>query len=505
MMTKLSSLFANVGFPKNVSQKQINGFVYFLLAVILVISAYQSFRFTSALDNSGLIADMKGYYTTALDFKKIDYGIGGGYSVFLAIALMIGPKSPYTAYYAQVLLHLVSIVFIFFIGKRLSGNIAGLIAAALFAFSLEATILQGYLHRDLLRNTLYLGMICFFASRFDDGKKSVLYKILIGILFIFALEAKMTTILTILPFLIVFLFRGWNYLKGLVKKYWISLLTFFVVMMGFGGLNWYYHGSFTVFELYASPLNIYDGNSPVATGISCTESENFLGKIIEKSPFKGDQKKVDEFTMKLVWEFRKNLPQYVRHLNMVRAINWWTTDMDQCGVYTVINAGPALRGKMLISTFWLFILGIPASFLFMVLSAISSINKTKYNYQNHFLMGGLFYGHIAALIILAFSFYIFGDTFGKMFLYSMLAITGIYTFILALCLAKEADNALLTRWLMVSGLALDASIYILFIVVKMRYRIHMIPFYCLCIGGVIGEIVYLIRNKIKSLKKENPS
>jgi hypothetical protein len=283
-------------------------------------------------------------------------------------------------------------------------------------------------------------------------------------------------------------------------NYRAAIISFFVLIIGFGLLNLHYNNKFTFLEWDAIPMHIYTGNNPAAKGLTINEGINYLGEVTKKLPYKLDQNSKNKLIEKITWEFRRDNPDKVKKLNMMRAAAWWGTEKD-VEVYDEIMAGPAIDDKMLIPSRWILIAGVPLSFIFMMLTALSQINKIKYDLKNNALMSCLFYGSISMLIVIVIVFSLYVEVLSGVVMYAAMSAMCICLFTLAIRFAKDVDNALLTRWLMVVGLILDASVCILFVVVKQRYRMHMIPFYSLAIGCVFGDVFYLMLDKIKSLKR----
>ena len=139
-----------------------------------------------------------------------------------------------------------SVVLIYFFGKKLFNEKIGFYSAVFFMLIPLHTLNSGMILTGVYSTFFILLTFISFWKGYEKGNKN--YKIFFGIFFALALLVRYT-VLWIMPiFLIYFLIRKKSF-KFLKDKYlWYSILAFFIVL-----IPWFIYGQFT----YGNPLGAF--------------------------------------------------------------------------------------------------------------------------------------------------------------------------------------------------------------------------------------------------------
>jgi hypothetical protein len=464
--------------------------IYIVLGIVLSISIGQAVYFVQKLDDSGVISDMKLYYENAQNLTAAGHHFPLGYPVFLSVLFAIFSPSPLNAYYGNIFLFALSILCLFFIARNLSGWIAGLLAATLYAFSFEAVFLSGLILTETLQNFLFLAILSVICSR-HIIKKSIQGNVFIALILVLTTLTKIPLLFLAFPFALIVPFKKQNGFLRILKSYWISIFLCIVLLFSFGIFNQINHGKFVV-SSSNGPLNLFIGNNPKADGRRSSAIVDLPSAPSEKE----QEKQYIEYAL----EFRDKFPEKVQALTVQRILYWWVTDPQQDEQYELIKAGERTKELFLISTNFLFFLGIPAVFFCIICTTSSIIHQLKTTQAQHISLMCCRYSSILALLLLISTLLTTGKNSTFIILYQLHIGTGLLSIICAILLYRSEDSRTIERLLIPVGIAFYTSLYVLFFFVKIRYRFPLIPFYCLFIGIVSNDIIVMIREKIFNRK-----
>ncbi len=130
--------------------------------------------------------DALGYHNLALCIKNNFTFCGDafrtpGYPFFISVVYSIFGSQPCTAIFAQIFLNLISIVFLYKIGKELFSERAGFIAAILFSIDLHHTIFIYYILTETIYTTIFLTALLFYVRAIKTSRLK--FFILTGVIY----------------------------------------------------------------------------------------------------------------------------------------------------------------------------------------------------------------------------------------------------------------------------------------------------------------------------------